>query len=189
MGDDKNRHFYPCQIREPSTLPRDILLCPDVPIFLWIKQSWWMNPTKRCILMYFSSIEIHICFSAMSEMKARIESVLCQNIFHRDYILISPRHTTKSMSIQRLRESSIGLSYFDVAWGIQKSRRLWKLVRIWSKVKGLKFKEKQKKGFQEDFWKPLCDWYSLHEKTTPACAHMWKMQFHSVCQETIKKTN
>ena len=81
-------------------------------------------------------------------------------------------HNEGSMSIQRLRESAIGLSYFDVAWGIQKSRRLWKLVRIWDKVKGLKFKEKQKKGFQEDFWKPLCDWYSLHEKTTPAFTHV-----------------
>ena len=149
MGDDKNRHFYPCQIREPSTLPRDIVLCPDVPIFLWIKQSWWMNPTKRCISKYFSSFEIHICLSAMSEMKARIESVLCQNIFHRDYIVISPRHTTEDQCqlIQWQKESSIGPSYFNMARGIQKSRRLWKLVRIWSKVKGLKFKEKQKRGF------------------------------------------
>ena len=97
MGDDKNRHFHPCQIREPSTLPRDIVLCPDVPIFLWIKQSWWMNPTKRCILMYFSSIEIHMCLSAILKIKACIiiESVGCQNIFHRDYIVISPRHTTE----------------------------------------------------------------------------------------------
>ena len=33
--------------------------------------------------------------SAKSEMKALIESVLCQNIFHRDYIVITPRHTTE----------------------------------------------------------------------------------------------
>ena len=146
--------------------------CPYLSVYL----GYMMDESNK--KMYFDVFQFiwnrHMPVSAKSEMKALIESVLCQNIFHRDYILISPRHTTKSMSIQRLRESSIGvgLSYFDVAWGIQKSRRLWKLVRIWSKVKGLKFKEKQKKGFQEDFWKPLCDWYSLHEKTAPAFTHV-----------------
>ena len=99
-------------------------------------------------------------------------------------------HNWGSMSIQWQRESSIGPSYFNMARGIQISRRLWKLVRIWSKVKGLKFKEKQKKGFSEDFWNPLCDWYSLHEKTTTAFAHVENaIPFNSVCQETIKKTN
>ena len=38
-----------------------------------------------------------MCLSAISEIKACIiiESVGCQNIFHRDYIVISPRHTTE----------------------------------------------------------------------------------------------
>ena len=58
-----------------------------------------MNPTKRCISKYFSSFEIHVPVSAMPEMKANIESVGCQNIFHRDYIVISPRHTTEDQCL------------------------------------------------------------------------------------------
>ena len=53
-----------------------------------------MNPTKRCISVHLK----YTCAclrNAMSEMKARIESVLCQNIFDRDYIVISPRQTTE----------------------------------------------------------------------------------------------
>ena len=97
-------------------------------------------------------------------------------------------HNWGSMSIQWQRESSIGPSYFDVAWGIQKPRRLRKLVSGATYNKGLsskKNKRKDSKGISEIL--SVID--TVFMKRPPLLLHMWKMQFFSVCQGTIKDAN
>ena len=97
-------------------------------------------------------------------------------------------HNWGSMSIQWQRESSIGPSYFNMTQGIEKSRRLWKLVRIWSKVKGLSSKKNKGKDSKR-ISEILSVIDTVFVKRPPLLLHMWKMQFHSVCQGTIKDTN